>query len=98
MQRKVKDKRITLKGTCLYSAKVEYFQDCPERDGHGSVSKLCNSIPEAQKYLAGFPRDVWDGSALSEINYREIDERRKQKVKQRKPDRRTAFGRTFARK
>jgi hypothetical protein len=98
--RKVKDKRIQVHAVSLFIATVEYFQDTPERDKHTPVSKLCSSIHEAQKYLAGFPRDIWDGSALSAINYREIDERRKlrRKAKPRQPDRRTVFGRTFARK
>jgi hypothetical protein len=55
----VKDKRI--EGNNAYLAVVEYYQDSPARDGHTDVQQLFETLPGAQKFLAKFPRDIWDG-------------------------------------
>jgi hypothetical protein len=74
--KRVKDKRIMLKGQDLYLAVVEYFQDTPARDADKTIEEPCETMVIAQKFLAKFPRDIWDGHAPSEFNYRETDERR----------------------
>ena len=60
--KQVKDKRITLKGRVLL-ATIEYYQDRPTRNEHVDVNQEFLNIKLAQKFLAGFPRDVWDGIA-----------------------------------
>lgn len=76
-EKKVKDKSIRLDGNFKYLASIEYFQDVPERDGDSLIEKQFETFKAAQKYLRKFPRDVWDGYAPSDLNYREIDERKR---------------------
>jgi hypothetical protein len=72
--RKVKDKRIEVLPDWTYLAIVEYYQDTEKRDKHEPKKRQFQTITTAQRWLAKFPRDVWDGQAVSEAGYREIDD------------------------
>ncbi len=65
VHKQVKDKRITLKGSTgsIFLATVEYYQDRPIRDEHATVDQEFPDMKSAQKFLAKFPRDIWDGLA-----------------------------------
>jgi hypothetical protein len=69
----VKDKRI-YPGTVVFTAVVEFFQDIPDRDDDETIEVLFDTFVLAQKFLASFPRDIWDGYDASDFNYHEIDE------------------------
>jgi len=64
-QKQIKDKSITLKGVtdAIFLATVEYYQDRPIRDEHTAVEQEFPDMKSAQKFLAAYPRDVWDGTA-----------------------------------
>jgi hypothetical protein len=64
-QKQIKDKCITLKGPTgvIFLATVEYYQDRPIRDEHFAVEQEFPDMKSAQKFLGGYPRDVWDGTA-----------------------------------
>lgn len=76
--KKVKDKRIMSKGL-LFLAVVEYYQDKPSRDGDVPVEWMCGSLTEAKGFLRRFPRDDWIEYAMSDRNYRELDDRSKRR-------------------
>lgn len=80
----VKDKRI-YPGTVLFTAVVEFFQDTPARDGDSMVEEMFDTFALAQKFLATFPRDIWDGFDASDFNYREIDEEKDDRPAPRNP-------------
>jgi hypothetical protein len=73
--KRVKDKRITLKEGFL--AVVEYYRDRPERDGDLPREKHFITLKAAQEWLLNFPADIWDGTAINQRDYKEIDEERK---------------------
>jgi hypothetical protein len=62
VHKQVKDKHITIRGK-VFLATVEYYQDRPSRDEHVAVERELLGFKEAQKFLARFPRDIWDGTA-----------------------------------
>jgi hypothetical protein len=78
----VKDKRI-YPGTVVFTAVVEFFQDIPARDGDDTIEALFDTFVLAQKFLATFPRDIWDGFDASDFDYREIDEESDERQTQR---------------
>lgn len=71
--KKVKDKHIN-PGTVLFVAVVEFFQDTPSRDSDVSIEEVFETLVLAQKFLATFPRDVWDGYCSTDFKYVEKDE------------------------
>lgn len=86
----VKDKRIEL-DNFKYCAIIEYYRDKPERDHHKPVEKMFETMSAAQKFLEKFPRDIWDGFAIDDFKYREIDDGRKTK-RSNKPISKDVFG------
>jgi hypothetical protein len=82
--KRVKDKRI-YPGTVLFTAVVEFFQDIPARDGDEPIEEVFDTFVLAQKFLATFPRDVWDGYDPSDFNYQEIDEESNERPAPRSP-------------
>jgi hypothetical protein len=84
--KRVKDKRI-YPGTVLFTAVVEFFQDTPARDGDEPIEEVFDTFVLAQKFLATFPRDVWDGYDTSDFNYQEVDEDRNGRSSSRKATR-----------
>jgi hypothetical protein len=67
----VKDLHITRQRR-TYTATVEYFQDRSDlsRDDDETVTASFETLTEAQKFLAEFPPDVWDGNEF--INYKPL--------------------------
>jgi hypothetical protein len=101
--KRVKDKCIH-PGTVLFVAIVDFFQDTPYRDEDESIEEVFETLVLAQKFLATFPRDVWDGYASTDFKYVEKDEnvRKRNSRKTRgnpvRPARNAPnLGRTFAR-
>lgn len=93
--RDIKDKSITLENF-QFRAHVAYY------DGRLIDCGLHASLPAAQKVLAKFPRDVWDGYDKDDFRYQEPDRyvrRNPQNVKttRRKQGPLRVFGRTFGR-
>ena len=91
--RDVKDKSITLEHF-QFRAHVAYY------DGRVVDCGLHATLPAAQKVLARFPRDVWDGYDKDDFRYKEPDRyvrRNTQNVKttRRKSNPMQIFGRTF---
>ncbi|MHC4302790.1 MAG: hypothetical protein ACYS7Y_36490 [Planctomycetota bacterium] len=74
--KRVKDKRIEVKGL-LFLAVVEYYQDKPTRDNDFPIERMCETMGEAQRFLKKYPRDDWVEYAMSDHNYRELDERQR---------------------
>lgn len=81
--KRVKDKSISLGGSMEYVATVKYFQDDPQRDGDVPVSREFVTLEAAQIWLGKFPRDAWTGYSLSDYNYKELDERKKNERKRK---------------
>jgi len=75
----VKDKRIEL-DNFKYRAIIEYYRDKPSRDRHKPVRKIFETMTAAQKFLEKYPRDIWDGFAINDYKYREIDERKNKRI------------------
>jgi hypothetical protein len=69
--KQVKDKKITRQRR-VYTATAEFYQDRSDlsRDDDAPVSSSFESLIEAQKFLADFPPDVWDGNEF--INYKPL--------------------------
>lgn len=95
----VKDKRIEL-DNFKYRAVVEYYRDNPNRDHHKPVIKIFETMSAAQKFLTKFPCDIWDGFAIDDHRYKEIDERKTKREtnifngkRKKKPD--WIYGRTI---
>lgn len=60
----VKDKNIRLEGF-QYRARVEYY------NGKVIDCGLFETLPQAQKELLKYPRDVWDGYDKDDYRYKE---------------------------
>lgn len=91
--RDVKDKSITLENF-QYRAHVAYY------DGRIVDCGLHLTLPAAQKVLAKYPRDVWDGYGTNDSRYKEPDQYVKRNPRYVKTTRRKqgplhCFGRTF---
>jgi len=69
----VKDKHIRSLSEDVLLAVVVYYQDTPSRDEDEPEKCECETLKDAQKWLLGFPRDVWDGFERHDDINRELD-------------------------
>jgi len=76
--RDVKDKSITLEHF-QYRAHVAYY------DGRVLDCGLHATLPAAQKVLAKYPRDVWDGFDKEDYRYKEPDHEEVRKTNHQTP-------------
>lgn len=71
--KKVKDKHIRSLSEDVLLAEVVYYQDTPSRDDDQPMRQECETLKAAQKWLLGFPRDIWDGFERQDDINRELD-------------------------